>query len=113
MAGLVGTAMMLCEGSGVGARIEVDAVPCPAGTDLARFLLAFPSFGFVLSVAPDKVRAVLARFVARDIACAAVGRVDNSRKVRLWRDEDEIEVWDLSRPFIGCGPALAGAMGDA
>ncbi len=113
MAGLVGTAMMLCEGSGVGARIEVDAVPCPAGTDLARFLLAFPSFGFVLSVAPDKVGAVLARFVARDIACAAVGRVDNSRKVRLWRDEDEIEVWDLSRPFIGCGPALAGAMGDA
>ena len=113
MAGLVGTAMMLCEASGAGARIEVDAVPCPAGVDLARFLLAFPSFGFVLSVAPDKVGAVLSRFAARDIACAAVGRVDASRAVRLWRDEEEIEVWDLSRPFIGCGPALAAATGDA
>ena len=113
MAGLVGTAMMLCEASGAGARIEVDAVPCPAGVDLARFLLAFPSFGFVLSVAPDKVGAVLSRFAARDIACAAVGRVDASRAVRLWRDEEEIEVWDLSRPFIGCGPALAAATGGA
>lgn len=113
MAGLVGTATMLCEASGVGARIEVDAVPCPAHVDLARFLLAFPSFGFVLSVAPDKVGAVLARFAARDIACAAVGRVDATRSVRLWRDDEEIEVWDLSRPFIGCGPAKAALVGDA
>ena len=29
MAGLVGTVMMLCEGSGCGARLEVDAVPLP------------------------------------------------------------------------------------
>ena len=111
MAGLVGTAMMLCEGSGCGVRIEVDAVPCPPGVDLARFLLAFPSFGFILSVAPGKVGAVLSRFAARDIACAAIGAIDGSRRVRLWRDAEEIEVWDLSRPFIGCGPppvALAG-----
>ena len=113
MAGLVGTAMMLCEGSGVGARIEVDAVPCPAHVDLARFLLAFPSFGFVLSVAPDNVGAVLARFAGRDIACAAVGRVDETRSVRLWRDDDEVEVWNLAQPFIGCGPAKAALVGDA
>ena len=113
MAGLVGTATMLCEGSGVGVRIDVDAVPCPADVDLARFLLAFPSFGFVLSVAPDKVGAVLSRFAGRDIACAAIGNFDRSRKVRLWRDDDEIEVWDLSCPFIGCGPVLAAATGGA
>lgn len=111
MAGIVGTATMLCEASGVGVRIEVDAVPCPSTVDLARFLLAFPSFGFVLSVAPDKVGSVLSRFAARDIACAAIGAIDGSRSVRLWRDDQELEVWDLARPFIGCGPqtgALAG-----
>ena len=105
MAGLIGTAMMLCEASGVGARIDVDAIPCPAGVDLARFLLAFPSFGFVLSVAPDKVGAVLSRFAARDIACAGIGLIDGSRKLRLWRDDDEVEVWDFAKCFIGCGPA--------
>ncbi len=102
MAGLVGTAMMLLESSGRGGRIEIDAVPCPTGVDLARILLAFPSFGFVLSVAPQNVGPVLARFAARDIACAAIGTVDSSRTVRLWRDGEETEVWDFARPFIGC-----------
>ena len=106
MAGLVGTTMMLLESSGRGGRIEIDAVPCPADVDLAKMLLAFPSFGFVLAVAPEKVGAVLARFAARDIACAAIGTVDASRKMRLWRDGEEVEVWDFARPFIGC-PAHA------
>lgn len=113
MAGLVGTAIMLCEASGCGACIDVAAVPCPAGVDLARFLLAFPSFGFVLSVAPVAVGAVLTRFAARDIACAAVGAVDDSRAVRLWRDGEEAPVWDLQRPFIGCGAAAQSAGADA
>lgn len=113
MAGLVGTAMMLCEASGVGVSIDVDAIPCPTDVDLARFLLAFPSFGFVLSVAPDKVGQVVARFAARDIACAAIGGIDGTRKARLWRDGDEIEVWDFDRPFIGCRPAKAENVGGA
>jgi selenophosphate synthetase-related protein len=108
MAGLVGTAMMLLESSGRGGGIDVDAVPCPAGVPLERFLLAFPSFGFVLSVRPDRVGAVLERFSARGIACAAIGNVDCSRKVRLWRDDEDIEIWDFARPFIGCAPEQAG-----
>ncbi len=105
MAGLVGTAMMLCEASGVGARIDVDAVPCPPGVDLARFLLAFPSFGFVLTARAENVGAVIGRFASRGIACAAIGSVDATAKVRLCRDGEEVEVWDFARPFIGCAPA--------
>ena len=102
MAGLIGTAMMLLESSGRGGRIDVDAVPCPCGVPLERFLLAFPSFGFVLSAKREKVGAVLEQFSARSVACAAIGSVDSSRKVRLWRDDEEIEIWDFDRPFIGC-----------
>ena len=111
MAGLVGTAMMLCEASGVGVRIDVDAIPCPAEIDLARFLLAFPSFGFVLSVAPDHVGRVLSRFAAREIACAAIGSIDASRRARIWRDGEEIEIWDFAGPFIGCGPVYSSCVG--
>jgi uncharacterized protein len=107
MAGLVGTAVMMLEASGRGARIEVDAVPCPRGVDLGRFLLAFPSFGFLLTARSENAGAVLARFDARGIACAAIGIVDDSRSVRLWRDGEEVEVWNLTRPLIGCGPPLA------
>ena len=103
MAGLVGTVAMLLEASGCGGRIDVDAVPCPPGVDLARFLLAFPSHGFVLAARPDAVGAVIERFAARSIACAAIGSVDATRKLRLWRDGDEVEIWDFERPFIGAG----------
>ena len=99
MAGLIGTAMMLLESSRRGARIEIDAVPCPAGVPLERFLLAFPSFGYILAAHPDNVGAVLARFTERAIACAAIGTVDSSRKVRLWRDDEEIEIWTSSAPL--------------
>ena len=102
MAGLVGTAMMLLEASRCGARIEIDAIPCPAGVDLSRFLMAFPSFGFILTAKPADVGALLTRFAARSIAASVIGHVDASRTVRLWRDDEAVEIWNFDRPFIGC-----------
>jgi len=96
MAGAVGTALMLLECSGVGAYIEVDAIPRPSGAPLPRWLGAFPSFGFVLSVRPPHVAEVQRRFAARDIACAVVGQVDDSRKLTLGRDGERELLWDLN-----------------
>jgi AIR synthase-related protein len=107
MAGLVGTAIMLAESSGRGLCLDIDAIPCPLGVDLSRFVTAFPSFGFILSVRPSAVGGVLEQFTARAIACAAIGNVNASSYVTLMQDEDELVVWDLSRPLIGCGPSGA------
>jgi AIR synthase-related protein len=96
MAGAVGTALMLLECSGVGAHIEVDAIPRPSGAPLPRWLGAFPSFGFVLSVRPSHVAEVQRRFAARDIACATVGQVDDSRQLMLGRDGERELLWDLN-----------------
>src|SRR4051812_14266933 len=52
MGGIVGTALMLLEASGVGGTLSLDSVPRPAGVSWASWLLAFPSFGFLLSTAP-------------------------------------------------------------
>jgi AIR synthase-related protein len=95
MAGAIGTAMMMLECSGVGAHIELDALPRPQGVPLARWLSSFPSFGFVLSVAPSQVAPVLARFAARDIACAVIGEVDSTRQVRLRAGDGEALLWDF------------------
>jgi AIR synthase-related protein len=92
-AGLVGTAAMLLECSGIGARIDVTSVPRPDGMALERWLLAFPSFGFLLAAGPDSVDAVLARFAARGIAAAAIGACDASRVLRVADAQDEAEIW--------------------
>jgi len=105
MAGVVGTALMLLECSHVGGVIDLDAIPRPAGIPLDRWLTAFPSFGYLLSVRPDCTPDVLARFTERDIAVATVGKLDASRVARV-RDAsgEEAVVWDFTvSPLIGCG----------
>jgi len=106
MAGVIGTAIMLLECSGAGAVMDVEAVPAPPGVAPGRWLLStFPSYGFILSVAPRDTDAVAARFRDRGIACAVVGRCDDTRAVRLSHRGDALQVWDLAAsPFIGCGP---------
>jgi AIR synthase-related protein len=108
MAGVVGTALMLLECSGIGAVIDLDAIPKPAGVPLQRWLTAFPSFGFLLSVADEDLEEVIARFSARDIACAAIGHTDDSQQLRLRRGDNAemTTLWDFKQEaLIGCGPA--------
>lgn len=102
MAGVVGTALMLLECSGVGATIDLDAIPCPPGVPLLRWLTSFPSYGFVLSVRPAQVDAVRARFAARDLATTVIGEVDDSRTLVLRQGSESALLWDLNRDaFIG------------
>ncbi|MCJ2022528.1 sll0787 family AIR synthase-like protein [Methylobacterium sp. E-065] len=111
MAGIVGTALMLLECSGVGGVIDLDAIPRPAEIPLARWLTAFPSFGYLVSVRPDRTPAVIARFAERGIAAATIGHLDASWVARV-RDSAGAEavVWDFAAgPLIGCGRHDAGA----
>ncbi len=81
--GSVGTLAMLLECSSVGAELWLDRLPQPAGVDLARWLVAFPSFGFLLSVAPENSAQVVHHFAEREIACAPVGRINASPSLVL------------------------------
>lgn len=52
MAGLVGTLAMLAEASGVGAEIEVAAMPTPEGVVLADWMTCFPGFAVLTADRP-------------------------------------------------------------
>ena len=100
MGGVVGTAIMLAEASGIGIAIDGDAVPRPPGIDRDLWLTCFPSFGFLLAVAAEDAGTVQRRFAARDIACAAIGGCDRTRAVRI----DGIDAWNLAAaPLMGVG----------
>ncbi|SAK53608.1 AIR synthase-like protein [Caballeronia arationis] len=97
MAGALGTAMMLLECSEAGATIDLDRIPMPPGVPELRWLSAFPSFGFVLSVAQENVDEVARLFTERDLACAAIGHVNASKQVMLQRGGDSAVLWDFDR----------------
>jgi hypothetical protein len=105
MAGAVGTALMLLECSGLGADIDPALIPRPEGVALERWLISFPSFGYIFSVAPDKVAAIQARFTQAGIACAPFGTTNASGLVRLCDETGSVPLWDFANsPLIGCGP---------
>jgi selenophosphate synthetase-related protein len=73
--GIVGTLAMLLECSAVGAELWLDRLPKPPEADLERWLISFPSYGYLLSVSPEHTPSVIERFVSHDIACGPVGRI--------------------------------------
>jgi uncharacterized protein len=104
--GIVGTAAMLAECSGVAINIDINAIPKPAEVALERWLLTFPSFGYLLSVKPWHVAATVARFADRGIAAAAVGSVARGSCVTISDGVSSETIWDfVDKPLIGGGQA--------
>ncbi|MGR9447879.1 sll0787 family AIR synthase-like protein [Rhizobium leguminosarum] len=102
--GIVGTAIMLAECSHVGIDIDVTAIPLPAGVSLGRWLVTFPSFGYLLSVAPEHAADVVTRFTARGISAAVIGAVVAGAEVALVDGESRAVVRDHAEtPLLQLG----------
>nr|WKF56594.1 Phosphoribosylformylglycinamidine synthase subunit PurL [Paraburkholderia busanensis] len=103
MAGALGTALMLLECSQVGARIDLERIPKPDDVPLSRWVTAFPSFGYLLSVREHHVEAVQALFDERSLACSVIGVVHAPRQVILHRREETAVLWDFEREAFMAG----------
>jgi AIR synthase-related protein len=114
MAGIAGTLVMLCEGSGVGAVLEVEALPRPPQVSYARWMSTFPSFGFLLATAPEWADEVEARCAARGIVSARVGTFQARPTVELSLAGERAPFWDLTREALtGMGATLVAQAGAA
>ncbi len=103
MAGALGTVLMLLEASRLGGTIEPYQIPRPPEIPLERWLLAFPSFGYVLSVPEANAANVIERFNSRGISAAVVGTTDVSNIVRLRDRAQETILWNFANTaLVGC-----------
>ena len=105
MAGLLGTALMLAECSGIGMTITLEDIPRPDDAPMVRWLSAFPSYGYLLTARAEDAEAILVRFRGRDIAASVIGRCDSTQRLDVtWAAEKET-FWDLARtPLMGLAP---------
>ncbi|GAC1304129.1 MAG: methanogenesis marker 2 protein [Vulcanimicrobiaceae bacterium] len=108
MGGLLGTLLMLLEASGVGACVDLAAIPRPPEVSLERWLGSFPSFGYLLAVTPAHVDAVLRRFARRGIACEPIGTCTAEPSLAVERGAEREIFWNLAEtPFTGSARAHA------
>jgi selenophosphate synthetase-related protein len=96
MPGVAGSLLQLLETAGCGATLELDRIPRPADVGLERWVITFPSFGFLLVAPPGAADEAAAPFLARGLACAACGRLDDSGVLRLAAAGDSTALWDLN-----------------
>jgi AIR synthase-related protein len=100
--GTLGTVLMMLEASGVGAVVDVDRLPRPTGVDLRRWLLTFPSYGFVFSASPDCAPTAVNLARERGLACEVIGTVNASSQLHVASAGREALLWDLAdQPFTG------------
>lgn len=102
--GVVGTLAMLLECSHVGAELWMNQLPRPMDAEFTRWLIAFPSFGYLLSVAPEHTARVINHFGAQEITCAPMGRVTASPSLVLGYGtaRAEFPLAATSRPHATC-----------
>lgn len=107
MSGLIGTLLLLLEMSGCGAVLNLDTVPRPADLPLEKWLVSFPSYGFLLSVRPEHVAAVQQVFGDRHLTCQDIGEITATRHLTLQTQTESTGFWDLSQnPLTGFAPSL-------
>jgi len=106
MGGLAGTLLMLCEASGCGAILDLDCVPYPSETHQEKigwqkWLTSFPSFGFLLSIAPQNVDAVIELFAPHDLTCQTIGTMIAGTDVFIQQESQKELFWNLAEPLTG------------
>jgi selenophosphate synthetase-related protein len=109
MPGIAGSLLQFAEGANVGATLDLDALPRPRGVAIERWLLTFPSFGFLLAAREDRAQQAIDVFTEHGLAAAACGGFDATRTLKLRQGDTTATAWDLTQqPLTGLSPS-AGA----
>ncbi|MES2440751.1 MAG: sll0787 family AIR synthase-like protein [Verrucomicrobiota bacterium] len=88
--GIIGTLAMLCHCSGVGATVDLEDLPCPMDVEIERWLTAFPSYGYLLAIAPEDVESTMSHFTATRITCREIGRFKAASGITITADGEAV-----------------------
>jgi selenophosphate synthetase-related protein len=98
--GLLGTLAMLLETSGVGAVVDMEAIPVPGNLDLTSWLKMYPGMGFVVTAKPDNAEKVLAIFQKRGLTAAVIGQVTAERQLVIRSGNDVAVLFDFEKECV-------------
>jgi hypothetical protein len=84
--GYLGTLGMLLESSGVGAVVNVEAIPRPHALNDAGVIIwleSYPGYAYVLTCRPENADEIIRLFNERKVSANAVGTIDNRKKLTV------------------------------
>lgn len=98
-AGVVGTAAMMLEYSGMGGTLDLDAIDTskPPGIDLDDWLRMYISLGFLVATPRENMAKLEGFAMTHGLSSSIIGVVDDSNEVRLKLGDEESVLFDFSR----------------
>lgn len=84
--GIIGSLAMFCNCSKVGAILDLEDLPCPMDVEIERWLVSFPSYGFLLAISPEDVGSTLSHFATTRITCREIGHFKQTPGITLTAD---------------------------
>lgn len=98
--GIIGTLGMILELSGMGAEVEVPAIPMPTHLEYSQWLRMYPGMGFIVTCNAKNTRAVLATYASHGLTSAKIGKVMPSQRLDIINGHDSATVFDFTKQSI-------------
>lgn len=83
MGGIIGTLYMLMHTSNVGAEINLEAISKPQGVPWDKWLISFPSFGYLLTAQSKDVNTIKTIFSEKEIHCTCIGTITTTNSLYI------------------------------
>jgi hypothetical protein len=98
-AGVVGTAAMMLEYSGMGGTLDLDAIDTskPPGIGLDDWLRMYISLGFLVATPRENMAKLEGFVMTHGLSSSIIGVVDDSNEVRLKLGDEESVLFDFSK----------------
>ncbi len=90
--GIIGTLAMFCKCSEIGAIIDLEKIPCPMDVEMEQWLVAFPSYGYLLAISPENIESTNNHFAGTRITCCEIGQFKAAPGITITADGDAVEL---------------------
>jgi putative methanogenesis marker protein 2 len=103
--GIIGTLGMLLEVSGVGADVNVGALPSPKGLEFDHWLKMYPGMGFIVTCKPENTEKVIQTYHNHKLNASKIGKIVSSRRLDIVEGDKRATVFDFAvHEITGLGP---------
>jgi putative methanogenesis marker protein 2 len=107
--GALGTLGMLLETSGKGAIVDVTRIPTPKDVEFHQWMKSYQGCGYIITCDPSCSSEIIEMFSSVGVTGAVVGKVDDTKVLKVTDGNDEEVFFDFNVEFItGCKPASTG-----
>src|SRR5258708_1911693 len=92
MGGIIGTLAMLLHTSAKGACFQLENIPRPAGIPWEKWLVSFPSFGYLLTARPENAGKIKELFTNAAIVCETIGSITSWSGISIPCGEEKVRI---------------------